>query len=35
MDFLKRFGSAVWEFMVEYAEYRAHCIRQKGITTFY
>lgn len=35
MDILKKIYQSVWNFMMDYAEYRARCIRQHGITGFY
>lgn len=35
MDFLKKIYLAVWNFMMDYAEYRARCIRQRGLASYY
>lgn len=35
MDILKKIYRAVWNFMLEYAEHRAQCIRRRGINSLY
>lgn len=35
MAILKKIYQSVWAFMMDYAEYRAQCIRRRGINSLY
>lgn len=35
MDILKKLSQAVWDFLMDYAEYRAECVRRRGISMHY
>lgn len=35
MDILKKIYQSVWTFMMDYAEYRAECIRRRGVSMHY
>ena len=35
MDFLKKISRSVWNFLMARAEYRAQCLRHRGIFMYY
>lgn len=35
MGILKNIYQSVWDFLIDYAEYRAQCYRRRGISIYY
>ena len=35
MGILKKIYQSVWNFMIDYAEYRAECVRRRGVSMHY